>query len=44
MRAQPPAVDNIADEINRVRAVMPQEIGKPVATTRTRSEMKIGQE
>ncbi len=33
VRAQPPAVDNVADEINRVRAIMPQEIGKPVATT-----------
>lgn len=44
MRAQPPAVDNVADEINRIRAIMPQEIGKPVATTGPRSEVKIGRE
>ena len=31
MRGEPPAVDNVADQINRVRAVMPQEIGEPVA-------------
>jgi hypothetical protein len=39
---QPPAVDDIADEIKVVAAALPQEIGKEIAAAISGSKMHIG--
>ena len=42
--AQPPAVDDIADEIDRLGLVMAQEIDQELRLGRLRAEMDVGNE
>ena len=39
-----PAVDDIADQINRIRLVMAQEVEKLCSLTAARAEMNVGDE
>ncbi len=41
--AQPPSVDDIADEIDRLGIMVPQKIDQPFALARARAEMNVGQ-
>ena len=40
-RPQPPAVDNVADQIDRIRLVMAQEIIKLLALAGARTKMHV---
>ena len=43
-RAQRPAVDDIADEVDRFCVVMAEEVEQPVGLTAARSQMDVGDE
>jgi hypothetical protein len=41
-RFQPPAVDDVADQIDRIRIVMAQEFEQEIGLAASRSEKNIG--